>query len=41
MPSDSRRWNALGKDEQHGANPVKGGGAGYPLPDGVTDMDAP
>jgi thiosulfate dehydrogenase len=32
---------ALGKDEQHGANPVKGGGAGYPLPDGVTDMDAP
>jgi len=32
---------ALGKDEQHGANPVKGGGVGYPLPDGVTEMDAP
>ncbi|MCC6302120.1 MAG: cytochrome C [Gammaproteobacteria bacterium] len=31
---------ALGKDEQHGANPVKGGGAGYPLPAGLTDMDA-
>jgi thiosulfate dehydrogenase len=31
---------ALGKDEQHGANPVDAG-PGYPLPDGVTWMDAP
>jgi thiosulfate dehydrogenase len=30
---------ALGKDEQNGANPASG--AGYPLPDGTTIMDAP